>query len=262
MNLPDQPKNAGKLPSFQFYPGDWMKDPSLRSVSPAARGIWVDLLCLMFESPKRGYLQHANGKSWTEEQIANAISCYGFAIGTLLKELEDSGVFSRTYEGVIYSRRQSREEEQRKSLSEIRSAAGAIGAYKRWQPHGKAHGKRMAKDGFSSSISSSDISNQSKKAPNPNIKTFIDWWCLEYQQKLGKKYIWNGGKESKAVERLLGQLPIGDLKTRATAYFDSKDRFITDGGYSLSVFSGTINKFGGRRSVSTIGQRYEVATCK
>lgn len=28
-----------KLPSFQFYPGDWMKDPSLRSVSLEARGL-------------------------------------------------------------------------------------------------------------------------------------------------------------------------------------------------------------------------------
>ncbi len=27
-----------KLPSFQFYPGDWMKDPSLRSVSRAIPG--------------------------------------------------------------------------------------------------------------------------------------------------------------------------------------------------------------------------------
>ncbi len=43
-----------KLPSFQFYPGDWMKDPSLRSVSLEARGLWMDMLCLLFESVRRG----------------------------------------------------------------------------------------------------------------------------------------------------------------------------------------------------------------
>ncbi len=43
-----------KLPSFQFYPGDWMKDPALRSVSLEARGLWMDMLCLLFESVRRG----------------------------------------------------------------------------------------------------------------------------------------------------------------------------------------------------------------
>ena len=42
-----------KLPSFQFYPGDWMKDPGLRSVSLEARGLWIDMLCLLFESGRR-----------------------------------------------------------------------------------------------------------------------------------------------------------------------------------------------------------------
>jgi hypothetical protein len=47
--------NIMKLPSFQFYPGDWMKDPALRSVSLEARGLWIDMLCLLFESGRRGY---------------------------------------------------------------------------------------------------------------------------------------------------------------------------------------------------------------
>ena len=45
-----------------FYPGDWFKDPALRSVSLAARGLWIDMLCLMFEGDHRGYLPHATGK--------------------------------------------------------------------------------------------------------------------------------------------------------------------------------------------------------
>ena len=58
-----------KLPSFQFYPGDWMKDPALAICSAGARGVWMDVMCLMFESPKRGYLI-TNGVPWTIEQIA------------------------------------------------------------------------------------------------------------------------------------------------------------------------------------------------
>jgi hypothetical protein len=58
-----------KLPSFQSYPSDWMKDPGLRSVSLEARGLWIDILCLIFESGRRGYLQHATGKAVSGEQL-------------------------------------------------------------------------------------------------------------------------------------------------------------------------------------------------
>ena len=31
-----------KLPAFQFYPGDWRKDPNLCRCSHAAKGVWID----------------------------------------------------------------------------------------------------------------------------------------------------------------------------------------------------------------------------
>ena len=43
-----------KLPSFGSIPADWMKDPALRSVSLEARGLWMDMLCLLFESVAQG----------------------------------------------------------------------------------------------------------------------------------------------------------------------------------------------------------------
>lgn len=44
----------GKAPAFQFYVRDWLSDPQLRMVSPATRGIWIDMLCYMWESTTRG----------------------------------------------------------------------------------------------------------------------------------------------------------------------------------------------------------------
>lgn len=102
-----------KLPAFQFYPGDWMKDPALRSCSVAARGLWMDVLCMMFESDRRGYLQASNGKSYSPEQIARMTGCSTDEASRLLKELETSGVYSRTAHGIIFSRRLVRDEEQR-----------------------------------------------------------------------------------------------------------------------------------------------------
>jgi len=113
-----------KLPAFQFYPGDWMKDPALRSVSLAARGLWIDMLCLMFEGDRRGYLQHATGKPVTAEQLARMTGSSPDEVSRLLQELDDSGVFSSTDHGVIFSRRMTKDERIRKS----RASGGKLGA--------------------------------------------------------------------------------------------------------------------------------------
>lgn len=41
---------------MRFDVGAWMKDPAISSCSEATRGIWVDLLCAMFESDQCGRL--------------------------------------------------------------------------------------------------------------------------------------------------------------------------------------------------------------
>ena len=103
-----------KLPAFQFYPGDWLKDPALRAASSGARGLWIDMLCLMWESQPRGYLQTPTGAPLTDEQIARMTgNCSLEDVRGWLAELESLGVFSRTSSGVIYSRRLVREERKR-----------------------------------------------------------------------------------------------------------------------------------------------------
>jgi len=109
----------GKLVWFKFYPGDWMKDPELRAVSPGARGLWIDMLCLMFECDRRGYLQFNNGTIVTAEHLARMTGSSTDDCTRWLQELETSGVFSRTDNGCIFSRRMLRDEKER---SRIRDA--------------------------------------------------------------------------------------------------------------------------------------------
>jgi hypothetical protein len=59
----------GKLPSFQFYPGDWLKDPQLRMASMSSKGIWIDFLCAMFEAKERGALEG------TADQFCKLLGC-------------------------------------------------------------------------------------------------------------------------------------------------------------------------------------------
>lgn len=71
-----------KRPAFQFYPGDWQRDANLRRCSHAARGAWIDVLCLMHDAEEYGVLR------WPLADIASAAG----APLKLLRELVDKGV--------------------------------------------------------------------------------------------------------------------------------------------------------------------------
>lgn len=103
-----------KLPAFMFYPGDWLKDPALRRCSLAARGLWIDLLCLMFECEERGVLA-SGGRAWTDVEISRIVPGDSNLTITCLVELVGAGVVSRNKSGALFSRRLVRDEETRTS---------------------------------------------------------------------------------------------------------------------------------------------------
>ena len=71
-----------KRPAFQFYPADWQRDANLRRCSHAARGAWMDVLCLLHDATEYGVLR------WPLKEIAAAAG----APLKLLRELADKGV--------------------------------------------------------------------------------------------------------------------------------------------------------------------------
>ncbi|MGB4101061.1 MAG: hypothetical protein WBK91_04055 [Alphaproteobacteria bacterium] len=105
------------MPWIKFYPADWQRDNALRSVSYAARGLWLELMCLMHDSEPYGHLL-VNGNIPTDMQIATMTGGLPDQIPSLLDELEKAGIFSRTRPGVIYSRRMTRDERKRKQGAE------------------------------------------------------------------------------------------------------------------------------------------------
>jgi hypothetical protein len=121
-----------KLPAIQFYTGDWMKDPGVRSVSYAARGLWFDMLCIMAESTPRGYLS-LNATPIEPELLARMTGGTAAEVSRLLTELESAGVFSRDRTLCIYSRRMVRDEEKRAQFQKYGRLGGnpdLMGNYK------------------------------------------------------------------------------------------------------------------------------------
>lgn len=79
--------------------------------SLAARGLWMEMLCLMHEAEPRGHLL-VNGRPLLSSQLAALAGCSAKDADKLVAELEAAGVFSRNSEGVIFSRRIRRDVER------------------------------------------------------------------------------------------------------------------------------------------------------
>ncbi|WP_156374697.1 hypothetical protein [Pseudorhodoferax sp. Leaf274] len=126
-----------KRPAFQFYPGDWRKDVELRACSLAARGLWIDLMCVAHECEPYGHLV-LNNKPMTMQQMAGQIGVPGVQVKKLLEELLESGVARQTPEGVIYSKRMVEDERVRN----VRAEGGKAGA-----EHGAKGGSHGSKGG-------------------------------------------------------------------------------------------------------------------
>lgn len=92
---------------MKFYTSDWRSDPALRMCSMAARGLWIEMICLMHEANPYGHLL-VKGQSLTDAQLAALVGTPPDQITALLGELGAAGVFSKTRAGVIYSRRLTR----------------------------------------------------------------------------------------------------------------------------------------------------------
>ncbi|MGW9332705.1 HNH endonuclease [Bosea sp. NPDC055594] len=98
-------------PWMKFFPSDWRADPALRMCSIGARGLWMEMLCVMHEATPRGALV-INGKALGTRQIAALAGCTLDEAEAMIAELEEAGVFSRESDGTIISRRMQRDAEK------------------------------------------------------------------------------------------------------------------------------------------------------
>jgi hypothetical protein len=98
-------------PWMKFYPSDWRSDPALRMCSIAARGLWMEMICLAHEGTPRGTVS-LNGRPMSSRDIAALSGVSEKECRKLLSELERAGVFDCDDAGVIYSRRMMRDEEK------------------------------------------------------------------------------------------------------------------------------------------------------
>jgi hypothetical protein len=102
----------------------WRADEGLRMCGLAARGLWADLLAIMHGCKPYGHLS-VNGRAPSVRQIASMVGMTTEKeVGSLIQELEENGVFSRSPDGLIFCRRMIRDHSAREAGRRYGSLGG------------------------------------------------------------------------------------------------------------------------------------------
>lgn len=171
-----------KRPSFQFYPADWRNDAGLKLCSLSARGLWIEMICIMHAAEPYGHLCAA-GRPLDTRDLSKLVGESERDVKKWLDELIRNNVCS-SEGGAIVSRRMVRDEslrERRAAGGEAGSEFGHLGA-----EHGKKGGRPRKETGDKkppfnpppSSSSSSSSSEKEDSAGKPaGFDGFADFWA-------------------------------------------------------------------------------------
>lgn len=132
-----------RRPAFQFYPADWRNDAGLKLCSLSARGLWIEMICIMHASEPYGHLCAA-GRPLDARDLAKLVGEAEKDVKRWLDELVKNNVCSTGDEG-IYSRRMVRDEairDKRAAGGEAGSGFGYLGA-----EHGRKGGRPRKETG-------------------------------------------------------------------------------------------------------------------
>lgn len=108
-----------KRPSFQFYPADWINDINMRTATYEEKGFLIDLMCLLHQSNKYGYLTKE-----MEENLAELLGKDRRTSRRLLVKVQQKSLMKRDEKtGELFSKRMAKDE----YIRGIRQAAGVKG---------------------------------------------------------------------------------------------------------------------------------------
>jgi hypothetical protein len=109
--------------SCQWFWSDWAGDKAVRSLTPAERGLWIDLICLASDGAPVGFVTDARGDPVPVEEIARFANCSAGEASSLISSILKKAAASRDRSGRLYNRRMVRDYE----LSVKRRRAGQLG---------------------------------------------------------------------------------------------------------------------------------------
>lgn len=181
-----------KLPSWHVYPGDWWRDAGVQSLDHEHKGVWFELLLLMFDSQERGVLL-LNGKPYPLEALSKRLAIDKQTLSKILNLLIESGVAKTRSDGAIFNARMVRDED----LSKVRAQVGSIGG-------GKAKGKQKVSKVLSKTKANTEVEIEDEDEDEdlkrrgglllpqgfqtPEIKRWVTAWRKKLRERFRREY--------------------------------------------------------------------------
>lgn len=110
--------------STKWFWSDWLGDQEVRRLTPAERGVWIDLLALMAVAKPYGYLCDDRGRKLSDDEVARVVNASVEEVSNIIECIVRKGAASRDRAGRLFNRRMVREAE----LSAKRKRNGLKGA--------------------------------------------------------------------------------------------------------------------------------------
>ena len=177
----------GKQPSFQFYPGDWKRDAGVQSLSFEERGVWFEMMLLMFESAERGKLVFGSGTPMPEDAVARSLGLDRQRYVQILRKLLDYGVASKDEKtGIIFCRRMVRDAELSKKRAECGKLGGNPNLLNQNSSKLEAKSNQNGKQNPTPSSSSSISLKKEKIKKEKNLEDAAERIWQAYPKKDGK----------------------------------------------------------------------------
>lgn len=103
----------------------WLSDPVLKALPLDVKGLWIDMLCYMWESADRGVMVKPTGEIYTHEEILRLLGKESSVGESWLDMLIENGLCGVRDDGAVFSRRMVRDE----AIRGKRCEAGKKGGY-------------------------------------------------------------------------------------------------------------------------------------
>jgi hypothetical protein len=117
---------VAKKPYFQFYPSDFLIDPSVASLDYYTLGVYIKILCYM--SQTGGYLRlHEGGPYLPKSDCGSLLALPENECGRVIDKLIKHGCLKETEDGGLYNARMVRDTEEAKRYHEIKKKASEAG---------------------------------------------------------------------------------------------------------------------------------------
>jgi uncharacterized protein YdaU (DUF1376 family) len=97
---------------------------------------------------------------------------------------------------------------------------------------------------YSSSSTSSLLNTKDNKTSisHSETKEFLTFYRERFKTEFEKDPVVEWGKDGKIIKGLLKFIPFAELKELLIKFFESKDKFIQNSGYTIGVFKSQLNK--------------------